>query len=169
MTPIPPALAIAIAISDSVTVSIAADENGTLSGIPRVKNEPVLTSFGCTSECRGVRRTSSKVSTTSVRTRVNVSSTRVDPLMRESPLPDFAGVAGLVDGRVVVAIAKCMALFVLRPEVRVLRCPQALCPRREYVNLRKYPTAASATPQTPPNAAISRKNGILLSSDALPL
>lgn len=35
--------------------------------------------------------------------------------MRESPLPDFAGEAGLVDGRVVVAIAKCMALCGLRP------------------------------------------------------
>src|SRR5438105_15177545 len=124
MTPIPPALAIAIAISDSVTVSIAADENGTLSGIPRVKNEPVLTSFGCTRECRGVRRTSSKVSTTSFLTRDNASSTVADPLMRESPLPDFAGVAGLVDGRVVVAIAKCMALFVLRPEAGSMELAQ---------------------------------------------
>jgi len=42
----PPALAIAIAMSDSVTVSIAADENGTLSGIPRVNSELVLTSLG---------------------------------------------------------------------------------------------------------------------------
>src|SRR6266550_6430526 len=164
MTPIPPARAIPIAMSDSVTVSIAADENGTLSGIPRVNSEVVLTSFGWINECRGVRRTSSKVRTTSDLTRGIPSSATVDPLMRESPLPDCAGEAGLVDGRVVVAIAKCMALFVLRPEVRVLRCPQALCPRREYVNLRKYLTAASATPQTPPNAAISRKNGILLSS-----
>ena len=43
--------------------------------------------------------------------------------MRESPLPAFAGEAGLLDGRVVVAIAKCMALFGLRPEggsVRIL-------------------------------------------------
>ena len=38
--------------------------------------------------------------------------------MRESPLPDSAGVAGFfdVDGRVVVAIAKCMAMCGLRPE-----------------------------------------------------
>jgi hypothetical protein len=36
--------------------------------------------------------------------------------MRESPLPDWAGGAGLVDGRVVVAIAKCMALCGLRPD-----------------------------------------------------
>jgi hypothetical protein len=40
-----------------------------------------------------------------------------DPLMRESPLPGFAGEAGLVlDGRVVVAIAKCMAMVELSPE-----------------------------------------------------
>jgi hypothetical protein len=37
-------------------------------------------------------------------------------LMRESPLPAFAVEAGSVDGRVVVAIAKCMALCGLRPE-----------------------------------------------------
>jgi hypothetical protein len=36
--------------------------------------------------------------------------------MRESPLPAFAGEAGLLDGRVVVAIAKSMALCGLRPE-----------------------------------------------------
>ena len=36
--------------------------------------------------------------------------------MRESPLPGFAGEAGLLDGRVVVAIAKCMALCGLGPE-----------------------------------------------------
>ena len=37
--------------------------------------------------------------------------------MRESPLPAFAGEAGLLDGRVVVAIAKSMVLRGLRPEV----------------------------------------------------
>ena len=46
MTPMPPALAIAIAMSDSVTVSIAAEENGTPSVIPRVNTEVVLTSLG---------------------------------------------------------------------------------------------------------------------------
>src|SRR5205814_2941489 len=116
MTPIPPARAIPIAMSDSVTVSIAADENGTLSGIPRVNSEVVLTSFGWINECRGVRRTSSKVRTTSDLTRGMPSSATVDPLMRESPLPDCAGEAGLVDGRVVVAIAKCMASCGLRPD-----------------------------------------------------
>ena len=69
MTPIPPARAIAIAISDSVTVSIAAEAKGTLSVMPRVKRDEVLTSFGCTVECRGESSTSSKVSTTSERTR----------------------------------------------------------------------------------------------------
>src|ERR1700694_1563272 len=116
MTPIPPARAIAIAISDSVTVSIAADAKGTLRGIPRVNSEVVLTSLGCTSECLGVRRTSSKVRTISARTLGALVSGGVDPLMRESPPPAFAGVAGLLDGRVVVAIAKCMALCGLRPE-----------------------------------------------------
>ena len=56
MTPIPPARAIAIAISDSVTVSIAAEANGTLSVIPRVNSETVFTSFGWTSECRGSQK-----------------------------------------------------------------------------------------------------------------
>ncbi|GAC1516022.1 MAG: hypothetical protein NVS1B4_08990 [Gemmatimonadaceae bacterium] len=50
-TPIPPALAIAIAISDSVTVSIAADTNGTWSEMARVKRDSVLTSLGCVDEC----------------------------------------------------------------------------------------------------------------------
>src|SRR2546423_6862594 len=112
MTPIPPALAIAIAISDSVTVSIAAEENGTLSGIPRVKKELVLTSLGWTRECRGVSRTSSNVSTTSLLTRGKLSSApAANPLMRESPLPALAGEAGLLDGRVAGGLAKCMALF----------------------------------------------------------
>src|SRR6266702_4785488 len=84
--------------------------------MPRVNTEAVSTSLGWTSECRGVRRTSSKVSTTSFLTRGNPCSVASDPLMRESPLPAFAGEAGLLDGRVVVAIAKCMALCGLRPE-----------------------------------------------------
>jgi hypothetical protein len=50
MTPMPPARAIAMAISDSVTVSIAAEANGTFSGIFRVKSERVSTSRGITSE-----------------------------------------------------------------------------------------------------------------------
>src|SRR3954463_5183421 len=113
MTPIPPARAIAIAISDSVTVSMAAEENGTLSEMPRVKRELVLTSLGCTSECRGESRTSSKVRTISLLTLGSPVSSCAGPLMRESPLPACAGVAGFfdVDGRVVVAIAKSMAMF----------------------------------------------------------
>src|SRR3954465_13579379 len=119
MTPIPPARAIAIAMSDSVTVSMAADANGTFSEIPRVNSDDVLTSFGCTRECRGLSKTSSKVRTMSARTRDCWGSADGGPLMRESPLPASAGLAGLfdVDGRVVVAIAKCMGLCGLRPEV----------------------------------------------------
>src|ERR1700730_4793990 len=85
--------------------------------MPRVNTDPVFTSLGWTSECRGVRRTSSKVRTTSFLTRGNPCSLAADPLMRESPLPAFAGEAGLLDCRVVGAIAKCMALCGLRPEV----------------------------------------------------
>src|SRR5207249_352140 len=44
-----------------VTVSIAADTSGTLSGIPRVKRERTSTFRGCTLECRGTSSTSSKV------------------------------------------------------------------------------------------------------------
>src|SRR3984893_9788411 len=96
--------------------------------MPRVNTDPVFTSLGWTSECRGVRRTSSKVRTTSFLTRGNPCSVAADPLMRESPLPAFAGEAGLLDGRVVVAIAKFMALCRLRPEVprrgrQILRQP----------------------------------------------
>ena len=54
--------------------------------------------------------------TASVLTLGVVVSGDVDPLMRESPPPAFAGVAGLLDGLVVVAIAKCMALCGLRPD-----------------------------------------------------
>ena len=61
-TPMPPARAIAIAMSDSVTVSIAADTSGMRSSMPREKRETTETSFGCVRECRGTRRTSSKVS-----------------------------------------------------------------------------------------------------------
>ena len=48
----------------------------------------------------------------SLRTRGTPDSVDSDPLMRESPLPAFAGFAGLFDGegRVVVAMAKSMAL-----------------------------------------------------------
>jgi hypothetical protein len=99
---------------------MAAEENGTLSEIPRVKRELVITSFGWTSECRGESRTSSNVKTTSLLTLGNPFSSGTEDLMRESPLPVFAGVAGFfdVDGRVVVAIAKGMAMFRFGLEVR---------------------------------------------------
>src|SRR5438045_8665547 len=102
MTPIPPARAIPIAMSDSVTVSIAADENGTLSGIPRVNSEVVLTSFGWINECRGVRRKSSKVRTTSELNRGMPYSANVEHLMHKSPVPDCTGAVGAVDGLDVV-------------------------------------------------------------------
>jgi hypothetical protein len=56
ITPIPPERAIAIAISDSVTVSIAAATNGMLRTIPRVNRERMSTSRGCTRACRGTSR-----------------------------------------------------------------------------------------------------------------
>ncbi len=46
ITPIPPARAMAIAISASVTVSIAADTRGIWSGMARVKRLAVETSRG---------------------------------------------------------------------------------------------------------------------------
>jgi hypothetical protein len=61
-TPIPPARAMAMAISDSVTVSMAAETRGTFRGIERVNRETVRTSRGWTVECRG-RSTSSNVTT----------------------------------------------------------------------------------------------------------
>jgi hypothetical protein len=51
---------------------MAAEAKGRLSVIPRVKSETVFTSFGWTSECRGVRSTSSKVRTTSFLTLGNI-------------------------------------------------------------------------------------------------
>ena len=59
MIPIPPALAMAIAIVDSVTVSIADETSGTSSQIERVSWVLVSTSEGTTSEASGRRRTSS--------------------------------------------------------------------------------------------------------------
>ena len=49
-TPIPPARAIAIAISDSVTVSMAAEMSGMFSSMRRVNHDLVETSLGCVSE-----------------------------------------------------------------------------------------------------------------------
>ena len=57
----PPARAIAMAMSASVTVSMAAETSGMLRGIVRVKRLTVETSRGCTAEYRGTSRTSSKV------------------------------------------------------------------------------------------------------------
>ena len=61
ITPTPPSRATAIAISASVTVSIAADTKGTESSIRFVSRVVTSVSLGCTRECPGTRRTSSKV------------------------------------------------------------------------------------------------------------
>ena len=57
--PIPPAFAIAIAMVDSVTVSIAEETTGTLREIFRVRRVFVTTSLGTTSDASGSSRTSS--------------------------------------------------------------------------------------------------------------
>jgi len=59
MIPIPPALAMAIAIADSVTVSIADEIKGISNWIERVRKVFVSTSEGTTSDASGSRRTSS--------------------------------------------------------------------------------------------------------------
>ena len=73
-------------------------------------------------------------------TRGTPSSARDDPLIRESPLPDFAGEAGSLDGRVVVAIAKCMALCGLRPvgaHRAGIRRQSGYSPRRSVPNFKE--------------------------------
>ena len=62
MMPRPPSRAMAMAMADSVTVSMAAEMSGTLRVMRLVTRELVLTSEGITSVSRGMRRTSSKVS-----------------------------------------------------------------------------------------------------------
>ncbi len=59
MMPIPPAFAMAIAINDSVTVSMADEITGTAIVIFRVSRVAVSTSDGTTSEASGSSRTSS--------------------------------------------------------------------------------------------------------------
>ena len=55
----PPWRAMAMAMRDSVTVSIAADSSGTRTEISRVRREEVSTSLGMTSVSPGRRSTSS--------------------------------------------------------------------------------------------------------------
>ena len=57
--PMPPWRAMAMAMRDSVTVSIAADSSGTRTVISRVRREEVSTSLGMTSVSPGRRSTSS--------------------------------------------------------------------------------------------------------------
>jgi len=61
-TPIPPSCAMTIAMSASVTVSIAEEITGILSAISRVSRVAVLAIEGSTSDSAGRSRTSSKVS-----------------------------------------------------------------------------------------------------------
>ena len=72
--------------------------------MPRVNRDFVTTSLGCTTECRGTRRTSSKVSATSVRTRALPCGR--ESSKRAGPLSDLVGRAGRELDRVEVAIAK---------------------------------------------------------------
>ena len=58
----PPCCAMAIAISDSVTVSMAALSSGTFSVMFLVSRVLTSTCAGSTVECRGTSRMSSKVS-----------------------------------------------------------------------------------------------------------
>src|SRR5688572_14222502 len=62
MMPMPPCCAMAIAISDSVTVSIAALSSGTFNLMFLVSRVVTSTCAGRTVECRGTRRMSSNVS-----------------------------------------------------------------------------------------------------------
>ncbi len=74
ITPIPPSLAIAIAILLSVTVSMAAETIGMCSSIFLVKSVLVETSrLDLMSEYRGTRSTSSKVRASSSTNRPNRS------------------------------------------------------------------------------------------------
>src|SRR5512143_2401955 len=112
ITPMPPARAMAIAISASVTVSIAADTSGMLSGMSRVKRLAMSTLRGCTVACRGTRRTSSKVRAGSWRkvpiaevtagpgcSSTGALSEAVQHLLRERfrPLPEILPAAEIAD------------------------------------------------------------------------
>ena len=60
-TPMPPNCAITIAMSASVTVSIAADRTGMVSAMSRVSRVRVSASLGSTADSSGTSSTSSKV------------------------------------------------------------------------------------------------------------
>jgi hypothetical protein len=113
-TPMPPARAIATAISASVTVSIAAETNGMFSSMRRVNQDLIETSFGCVRECRGESRTSSKVSATSARTR----AAPFTGSERDGPRSAGGCAAGRVSDRIVVAMAKRRRLDQRSPERR---------------------------------------------------
>src|SRR5690348_12524349 len=83
----PPSRAMAIAISDSVTVSIAADTSGMLRAMPRVKRERTSTFRGCTLESRGTSKTSSNVRAEAGR---KVPMAKVTPCSALDPEPALA-------------------------------------------------------------------------------
>ena len=87
----PPWRAIAIAIRDSVTVSIALDTSGSRSEIPRVSREVVSTSLGITSVSPGSSSTSSYVSPSGANAG---SSPSASEEVMSSCLPASAGRAG---------------------------------------------------------------------------
>src|SRR3990172_524904 len=90
ITPMPPRRAMAIAISDSVTASMAAETNGMLSAMPRVRREATSTLRGWIVEWRGTRRTSSNASASSARIRLSMAEDTGparDRSSRFGPLP----------------------------------------------------------------------------------
>ena len=142
----PPARAIAMAIALSVTVSIAAETSGTLSAMPRVNRDAVVTSFGCTVEWRGARSTSSNV-------RAGISRTRAIPdragcLMCDGPLPGETGTAGRDSVRVVVAMAKARNRAKRNPvaEGRETAPYTAIFFSRFFIRLGRKNDAATSTP-----------------------
>ncbi len=100
-TPSPPARAIAIAIRDSVTVSIGEDTIGTFSRTRRVTCVPVSTALGTTSDSAGSSSTSSNVrpsianfggiSWFAASVVIATIPSRLDPLPRETRSPHRIG------------------------------------------------------------------------------
>src|SRR6266853_1130058 len=104
ITPMPPSRAMAIAMSDSVTVSIAAETSGMLRGILRVNQDFTSTLRGCTVACRGTSNTSSNVSA-GVGRKVPMAKVMRGAAPVQLPLPalhrlgGFLGVAPVARGR----------------------------------------------------------------------
>ncbi len=93
MTPIAPCCAIAMASSDSVTVSIAALASGTLSRMLRENRVDTSTCVGSTCECCGTSSTSSKVRAVAIE-----SARRVKAAGEVSVLSSMIGSASVQRG-----------------------------------------------------------------------